>query len=882
MTIYCLGYTPLSIGFECLRRVFSRRTMSRTLTIICLSLGISAQAQSVADSATPVRNIKAPEGFNVELLYSVPKPQQGSWVNLCTDNKGRIIVSDQFGGLYRFWAPAAGQPLKARDIEKVPAKIRAANGLLWAFGALYVGVNDYERKMESGLYRVTDSDGDDRLDKVEKLRGMTTRGDHGIHAVLLEPDKKSIYLITGNNTTPAKSDASRIPLHWGEDHLLPRMPDGRGHNRDRLAPGGIIYNISPDGKHWEIVSSGYRNIFDGGFNRDGELFTYDADMEYDFNTSWYRPTRICHVTSGSMWGWRNGTGKRPEFYPDTLPPVINIGPGSPTGVTFGYGAKFPAKYQDAFFILDWSWGKIHAVHMEPEGSTYTATKETFITGSPLPVTDAIIHPADGAMYFAIGGRRVQSGVYRVTYVGKESTALVKHKPNVNELTRLRHRLEQFHGRQHSDALNAAWPHLDHPDRFVRWAALTAVQHQPLAQWKDRALNEKNHNQRVTALLGLCKVAAADPANGKPDALVDKQLAATVYKLLAEVKWDKLDHTGKLTLVRAYQIALVRFGDPNARAVKKIIAQLEPQFPAPAFEQNWLLCETLAHLQATTTAAKGIRLLQEAATQEEQIEYARSLRMLKAGWTTELRMAYLNWFLKAANYRGGRSFSKFIEFIRRDAVASLSAAEKMELKDLLAKKPVVKSPFEIMAAAMIGRKYVKQWELEELSQAATTGLKNRDFDRGRKMFAAGGCFACHRFANEGGMTGPDLTGAGGRYSPRDLLDQVINPSKEINEQFVPVIVKMKNGDIVTGVVVNLNGDRVSVNTDMFDPNQQANINRTQVESIEPSKVSPMPPGLLNLMQKDEVMDLLAYILSGGNRNHPAFKKETGEELKAEGK
>ncbi|HJO09145.1 MAG TPA: heme-binding protein, partial [Verrucomicrobiota bacterium] len=216
-------------------------------------------------------------------------------MNLCTGNKGRIIVSDQFGGLYRFPTPATGQLLKAKDIEKVPAKIRAANGLLWAFGALYVGVNDYERKMESGLYRVTDSDGDDRLDKVEKLRGMNTRGDHGIHAVLLGPDKKSIYLITGNNTTPTKSDASRVPLHWGEDHLLPRMPDGRGHNRDRLAPGGIIYKISPDGKHWEIISSGYRNIYDGCFNRDGELFTYDADMEYDFNTSWYRPTRICHV-----------------------------------------------------------------------------------------------------------------------------------------------------------------------------------------------------------------------------------------------------------------------------------------------------------------------------------------------------------------------------------------------------------------------------------------------------------------------------------------------------------------------------------------------------------------------------------------------------------
>ena len=844
--------------------------MTRILIVFCLSLGISTQAQSVVDSATPVRNIQAPEGFNVELLYSVPKPQQGSWVNLCTDNKGRIIVSDQFGGLYRFRPPAAGQPLKVGDIEAVPAKIRAANGLLWAFDALYVGINDYERKMESGLYRVTDSNGDDQLDKVEKLRGMTASGDHGIHAVLLAPDKKSLYLITGNNTTPVKADASRIPSHWGEDHLLQRMPDGRGHNRDRLAPGGIIYKVSPDGKHWEIVSSGYRNIYDAGFNRDGELFTYDADMEYDFNTSWYRPTRICQVTSGSMWGWRNGTGKRPEFYPDTLPPLINIGPGSPTGVTFGYGAKFPTTYQDAMYILDWSWGKIHAVHLKPEGSTYTATKETFITGSPLPVTDAIIHPGDGAMYFTIGGRRVQSGVYRVTYVGTESTSPEKLEPNVNEFARLRHRLEGFHGEAHSEALNTAWPHLNHGDRFIRWAALTAVQHQPLAQWKDRALSEPSHNRRVVALLGLCKVAASDPANGNPTVPVDQQLAAAVYKSLSEVNWDDLDHSGKLTLVRAYQIALVRFGDPDAGAIQKIIAQLEPQFPASTFEQNWLLCETLAHLQAPTTAAKGIRLLQEATTQEEQIEYARSLRMLKAGWTTELRTAYFNWFLKAASFRGGRSFSTFIEFIRRDAVASLSDEESGALEELLAQKPVVKSPFEIMAEAMIGRQYVKEWKLEELSPVAETQVINHSYERGRKMFAAGGCFACHRFANEGGMTGPDLTGAGGRYSTHDLLDQIINPSKEINEQFVPVVVKMKNGDTVTGVVVNLNGDRVSVNTDMFDPNQQVSVNRRQVVSIEPSKISPMPEGLLNMMRKDEVMDLVAYILSGGDRDHPAFK------------
>ena len=93
---------------------------------------------------------------------------------MCHDDKGRIIVSNQFGGLYRA-PPAPGKNLAQSDIEIVPQN-SAANGLLWAKGALYVAVNDYERKFPSGLYRVTDSNGDDRLDKVELLREMTARG----------------------------------------------------------------------------------------------------------------------------------------------------------------------------------------------------------------------------------------------------------------------------------------------------------------------------------------------------------------------------------------------------------------------------------------------------------------------------------------------------------------------------------------------------------------------------------------------------------------------------------------------------------------------------------------------------------------------------------
>ena len=826
------------------------------------------------NTATPVVRIKVAKDFKVELLYSVPPAVHGSWVNLCLDGRGRIIASDQHGGLFRFPAPPPGQPLDPQTVEKIPAAIRAANGLLWFQNALYVAVNDYEHKIPCGVYRLSSSKADDTLDKLELLREIKAHGDHGVHALLPAPDGRSLFLITGNGAKRTQFATSKVPLVWGEDHLLPRMPDGRGFMRDVLGPGGLIYRMSPDGKNFELYAGGFRNIFDAGINRDGELFTYDADMEYDFNTPWYRPTRICLVTSGAEYGWRNGAGKRPEWYPDTLGPVLNIGPGSPTGITFGYGAKFPAKYQEAMFCLDWSWGKLYAVHLRPEGAGYTATKEEFLYGAPLPMTDVLIRPQDGAMYFAIGGRKVQSGLYRVTYTGQESTAPTPPKPDAvaAQARALRHELETFHGRTDVKAIGAAWSHLDNKDRYLRWAARTALEWQPSGNWADRALTEKDAARQVEALLALARVTGIDPQHRQPtDPPVDRTMQAKILAALQKIDWKQLEPEQRLTLVRTYEICFVRFGRPDDAAVTGILAQLDPQFPAGNFPLNWVLCETLAYLQSPTLAAKGIAALQAAPGQEEQVEYARSLRMLTNGWTTALRTWQFNWFLKAANYRGGASFANFIGFIRKDAEAGLSETEKVALQAVLAKKPVKTSPLEALAGALAGRQPVKEWTLEELADAAgKDGLKNRSFENGRKMFGAVGCFACHRFGNEGGMTGPDLSGAGSRYSPRDLLDQIIHPSKEINEQFVPVILTKTDGDTVTGVIVNLNGDSIHVNTDSSSPNQIISVDRKQVKSIETSKVSPMPEGLLNLLQKEEILDLIAYVLSGGDSRNAMFK------------
>jgi putative heme-binding domain-containing protein len=821
-----------------------------------------------APSATPADQVRVAKGFKVELIYNVPKNDQGSWVSMCVDPKGRLIVSDQYGGLFRITPGATPADTK---VEPLDVKIGNAQGLLYAFDSLYVMVAD-DKPFERGFYRVRDTNGDDQFDKVELLRKLDGGGEHGPHAILLAPDGKSLYCIHGNQTKMTELAGSKVPPIWSEDHLLPRMPDGRGFMAGVLGPGGCIYNVDPDGKNWTLVTTGYRNQYDAAFHRNGDLFTYDADMEWDVGTPWYRPTRVCLSQSGVDFGWRNGTGKYPVWYADTVPPVLDIGPGSPTGVTFGYGAKFPAKYQQALFICDWSHGKLYAVQLEPNGAGYTATREQFAAAQPLPLTDIVINPADGAMYFAVGGRKTQSGLYRVTYVGSESTAPVTAEPKLNDLQQLRRKLGSFHGRQDPAALDAAWPNLGHPDRLIRAAARAAVESQPVKDWQSRALSDQPPQQWITAIIALVRASQRDEFHRKPsDPPADPALQGKVLAALERIDFASLTLPQQLEYVRAYGLTFTRLGRPSDAAATAIVGRLEPSFPGKARELNSMLAELLVYLQSPTVAPKAVALLSSSPTQEEQIDLAKSLRMLKAGWTPELRRQYFQWFNRATGYRGGASFALFVENIRKDAIANVTAAEAAALKDVIDAKPAATSPQDAFAAVLKGRQVVKHWSVEDLAPRVAKPLASRDFDRGRQMAGAVGCFACHRFAGEGGAVGPDLTGVAGRFSPRDLLESIVLPNKEVSDQYQQVVLVMKKGDPVTGRIVNLSGDKYRVMVNMYEPNELKNVDAGQVKEIRVSKLSPMPEGLLDLLQEDEVLDLLAYLLSGGERENRMFAK-----------
>ena len=548
--------------------------------------------------ADPAARIKAPKGFQVDLLYSVPQEQQGSWVNMTVDPKGRLIVSDQYGSLYRVTLPATTAKGETPLIEMIDVPLGEAHGLLWAFDSLYVMVNR-GKVFESGLYRVTDTNNDDKLDKVELLKQIDGRGEHGPHAVVLSPDGKSLYFVAGNATRLPELQGSLVPRLWGEDNLLPRMVDGSGFMTDEKAPGGFICRISPDGKQCDLVSMGYRNPFDIAFNRDGELFAYDSDMEWDVNTPWYRPTRVLHATSGSDFGYRNGAGKWPPYYIDSLPPVANVGPGSPTGVVFGYGAKFPAKYQDALYLCDWSYGKLYALHLDPRGASYTGELEEFVAGTPLALTDVVVNPKDGAMYFLVGGRKTQSGLYRVTYAPEDKQIYGNLEAIAPvEARALRHKLEAFHGHADPKAIAAVWPELGNADRFIRWAARVAVQFQDPATWRDKALAESSSPiATLEALLAVTQASAKDPAHrGENDPAPDPKVRDQILAALDRLDWTKLDQARQLDLVRVYQVVLNRFPRPDDAAIAKLAAKFDQYYPAKGRELNTELAQLLCFFQ----------------------------------------------------------------------------------------------------------------------------------------------------------------------------------------------------------------------------------------------------------------------------------------------
>ncbi|MBP3955275.1 c-type cytochrome [Gemmata sp. G18] len=838
-------------------------------------------------SKVPANTFVALPGFKVEKLFTVPQDTLGSWVCLTADDKGRLIASDQGGqGLYRITPGKVGTEEETR-VEKIPAKVTAAQGLLWHKGALFVVCNGGPG---SGLYRVTSSENNDQLDKVEKLKAIQGGGEHGPHAVRLAPDGKSLYVICGNHTQPPENfNHSRVPKNWSEDHILPRQWDANGHARGILAPGGYVAKTDFDGKTWEIFTSGYRNPYDFAFNANGEMFVYDADMEWDLGMPWYRPTRVNHATSGSELGWRSGTGKWPAYYIDSLPAMVDIGPGSPVGVEFGYGAKFPAKYQKALFICDWTFGTMYAIHTELNGATYKATKEEFLSRTPLPLTDVVINPIDGAMYFTIGGRGTQSELFRVTYVGKEPTEKVEYKAAPTAELKLLKQIEEYHklADDPAKAVEFLYPHLKNEDRFIRYAARVALEHQPVKFWQDKVLAEKDRGAILNGVVALAR---------QGDKALQPKLLETLDRVFVGIKepGNGLSLGQLVDLSRVYSLVFLRTGEPDKATAERLSQRFDRAFPSPDDTLNREMAQLLVYLKSPTIVEKicaelkkpSKPLTQEGldevllrnrgyggtvanmlknAPDQQKLSYLFTLRNATVGWNMDRWKTYYGFLAEARTKAGGASYQGFLTNIEKDAFTNATDSDRLAI-EAGGLRPAYKVP-ALPKPIGPGR----AWATTDIVALGDKLKSGRDFKNGARAFAAARCVVCHRFGGEGGATGPDLSQVAGRFGLKDLVESITEPSKVISDQYKASVIQTTDDKTITGKIVNDAGGKYTVVLDPENSSKVLELKKEDVASVKASNISLMPEKLLNELNEREVLDMLAYLLSRGDPNHSMFKK-----------
>ena len=783
--------------------------------------------------ATSPEKIIVPADFKVELLRSA-RADEGSWICMTFDDKGRIIVSPE--KLERPLLLIEVAPGGIKEVKPIASPMRAAMGLCYVHDSLYVNGHG---PGGVGLYRLIDSNGNGQFDPGEErlLKNFEGDSEHGYHAVLAGPDGM-IYVINGNMTKLPADVSAQSPLrNFREDLLLPRMWDPTGHAREIYAPGGHILRTDPDGREWTLFCGGFRNAYDFDFDPNGELFTFDSDMEYDIGLPWYRPTRVLHCVSGADFGWRSGSGKWPEYYPDSLPAAVDVGLSSPTGVKFGARSNFPRAYRNALFICDWNYGRILTVQLEPKGSSFKGAFEPFLSGKPLPVVDMEFAP-DGALYFITGGWRTQSGLYRVSFTGSahESVAEMAKAPGES----LRRRLEFFHDKKEPKAIDVAWPYLSSSDPFNRNAARIAIEVQDLSLWLDRALAETDVTASLTALLAVARCAPRDTETALFEAL-DRTSEAC----------DSEEE--KLAALRILQIAFSRMGRPVDSLAEEVRTRLLELYPSPSARMNQELCSILVYLQEPEVVPRSLARMAQAPTQQEQIALGFALRNFTNRWSSGDQRAWFNWCGKALrDFNGGVSFKKYLENARREMFERIPAAERAEMAAIGAQTNVAVAPQAV-------REFVREWTLEELTPHLPAFEISRDISAGRAIFLSM-CAQCHRFGNDGGVIGPDLTALSSRFGAREILENTILPSLIISDRYATVTITRLDGEELSGMVLEESAEKVTLQSNPLTP-ITTEIRHGDIRSRVVSKVSLMPEALLNQLTRDEIFNLLAFLQSG---------------------
>jgi putative heme-binding domain-containing protein len=342
---------------------------------------------------------------------------------------------------------------------------------------------------------------------------------------------------------------------------------------------------------------------------------------------------------------------------------------------------------------------------------------------------------------------------------------------------------------------------------------------------------------------------------------------------------------RMEVLRAYQISLIRHGRLPCDA--ELGVRLAKFYPGADFAWNRELSQLLVAVKAPGMVGPTLDLQTQAVArwetagrpapeplrlgpQEEQIWYARVLCDAEAAqFTVEQRDRYFAWFAETApQLKGANNFIKYLESIRQRALSKLTVEErKQREKNHQAALLARQKPSDPGNAPV--RKFVKMWTLADLEAELGAVKAGRNFERGKEIFTSLLCAKCHLFnGGTGAAVGPDLTAVGGRFAARDILEAITDPSKVISEQYAATVVETRE-DSHMGLIAGEDSESLTLYADAYGESKKT-IPKKNIIKREPARISLMPMGLLGSLEKEEIWDLLAYMISGGKKDAENFR------------
>jgi putative heme-binding domain-containing protein len=177
------------------------------------------------------------------------------------------------------------------------------------------------------------------------------------------------------------------------------------------------------------------------------------------------------------------------------------------------------------------------------------------------------------------------------------------------------------------------------------------------------------------------------------------------------------------------------------------------------------------------------------------------------------------------------------------------------------------PLEIKDALLKDRRPRTEWKLEDLAGAVEELKGGRSYGNGKQMFTVASCVACHKLDGVGNEFGPDLTKLDAKLQPLDILKEMLDPSAKINEKYQTFIFELGSGKVLTALVLQETPDAIRVIENPLAKTEPITIPRGDIVQRVKSPVSIMPKGLLDKLNRDEILDLIAYVTARGNKNAP---------------